>query len=66
LAIIHPLVSLCPDETANQQKQPIWLCIRVPEEIKEQKLLPTNDQLSTLIERLKEPVSTAVWLVPTE
>lgn len=33
-----------------------------PEEIKEQKQLPTGDQLNQLIERLKEPVSTAVWL----
>jgi hypothetical protein len=34
-----------------------------PEEIREQKPLPIFDQLSLLIERLKEPVSTAVWLV---
>jgi integrase/predicted DNA-binding transcriptional regulator AlpA len=34
-----------------------------PEEIKEQKQLPTGDQLNKLIERLEEPISTAVWLV---
>jgi excisionase family DNA binding protein len=33
-----------------------------PEEIREQKELPTGDQLKQLIERLEEPVSTAVWL----
>ncbi len=34
-----------------------------PEQISEQKPLPTFAQISQLIERLKEPVSTAVWLV---
>jgi site-specific recombinase XerC len=34
-----------------------------PEGIKEQKELPTGDQLQQLIGALKEPVSTAVWLV---
>jgi site-specific recombinase XerC len=34
-----------------------------PDEIKEPKILPTSDQLTQLIERLKEPISTAVWLV---
>ena len=34
-----------------------------PEQIREQKALPTIPQLSQLIERLKEPISTAVWLV---
>lgn len=34
-----------------------------PEEIKEQKQLPTGDQLNRLIERLPEPASTAAWLV---
>jgi len=33
-----------------------------PEEIKEPKKLPTGNQLTQLIERLKEPISTAVWL----
>ncbi len=33
-----------------------------PEEIKEQKQLPTGAQLNRLIERLDEPISTAVWL----
>jgi integrase/predicted DNA-binding transcriptional regulator AlpA len=33
-----------------------------PEGIKERHLLPSPDQLNRLIERLKEPVSTAVWL----
>jgi hypothetical protein len=34
-----------------------------PDEIREQKQLPTIAQLSLLIERLQEPISTAVWLV---
>src|SRR5260370_7657510 len=34
-----------------------------PEQISEQKPLPTFAQISQWIERLKEPVSTAVWLV---
>ena len=34
-----------------------------PEPIKERKQLPSFDQLGLLIERLEEPVSTAVWLV---
>jgi integrase/predicted DNA-binding transcriptional regulator AlpA len=33
-----------------------------PEQIHEQKVLPTFDQLGKLIERLEEPISTAVWL----
>jgi integrase len=33
-----------------------------PEEVKERQLLPSPDQLNRLIARLKEPVSTAVWL----
>lgn len=33
-----------------------------PEEIKERHELPSPDQLNRLIERLREPVSTAVWL----
>lgn len=33
-----------------------------PEGIKERHELPSSDQLNRLIERLKEPVSTAVWL----
>lgn len=33
-----------------------------PEEIHEQKVLPTFDQLGKLIENLEEPISTAVWL----
>jgi len=33
-----------------------------PENIKERHQLPSPDQLNRLIERLKEPVSTAVWL----
>ena len=34
-----------------------------PERISEQKVLPTFAQLNLLIERLQEPISTAVWLV---
>lgn len=33
-----------------------------PEQIHEQKVLPTFDQLGKLIERLEEPIGTAVWL----
>src|ERR1700730_14328232 len=34
-----------------------------PEQIREQKQLPTGAQLNQLIESLEEPISTAVWLV---
>ena len=34
-----------------------------PEPIKERKQLPSYDQLGLLIEKLKDPISTAVWLV---
>jgi hypothetical protein len=33
-----------------------------PEEIREQAQLPNHDQLNSLIGKLPEPVSTAVWL----
>jgi integrase len=34
-----------------------------PEQIRERKQFPTFDELSLLIERLQEPISTAAWLV---
>src|SRR5260370_34115478 len=34
-----------------------------PEEVREQKILPTGDQLIQLIDALKEPISTLVYLV---